>query len=404
MAKIGIVSRASFIQDGRGTFFHNGDGPYIDELASHFDELKLVTTVLRKGYHAAYNNWPKFTYQFTAPNVQVVEIPFTRVANPGILRTVFGWFRSMPSLWQAISASDFVGIFMVGMRSVIAWLFCLLLRKPYWVYIGSDWAGVAPNSFRWSGWRRRFLIGAYIKIAGALERAIARKAAFRLVTGTALLQKHAYPDSATYITHPLTSLNIESIPGREEKQIGATIQLLAVGNLNVRKGYPYLIQSLPLIRDRGIDLKLTIVGEGLLRPELERLLEELNLRPFVDLVGYVPNGPVLWKYYVSADIFVLSSLNEGLPRVILEAMAHGLPVICTDVSGLSQHFADREQVFFVPAKDPEAIAEAIVTLVQDANLRHTLVQNGLAAAREMMSNSAASQTADLIQKHILNLQ
>jgi len=107
--------------------------------------------------------------------------------------------------------------------------------------------------------------------------------------------------------------------------------ILFSGALTPIKGLTYLIEAITYIKDKN--KQLILVGDGEERDKLEDLVKKLKLEKYVIFIGKVPYDEV-FKYMVASDIFVLSSLSEGLPNVILEAMASGLPIVATRVGGI----------------------------------------------------------------------
>jgi glycosyltransferase involved in cell wall biosynthesis len=136
---------------------------------------------------------------------------------------------------------------------------------------------------------------------------------------------------------------------------------------------------MPAVLERFPDTKLLIVGTG---PEREALIldaQELGLRDRVELVGTVPTRD-LPSYYLSADVFVLPSITlkgktEGLGVVLLEAMASGCPVIGSNVGGIPDIITDGENGFLVPEQNPGAMADKIIQIFSDANLREKFREN-----------------------------
>jgi glycosyltransferase involved in cell wall biosynthesis len=116
--------------------------------------------------------------------------------------------------------------------------------------------------------------------------------------------------------------------------------------------------------------RLIILGDGSERPALERLIEERGLQNFVRLPGFVVNP---YAYMARAAVFVLSSIHEGLPNVLMEALACGTPVVSTDCpSGPRQILDGGRYGPLVPVGDPEALAEAILTTLNNPLPREVL--------------------------------
>ena len=133
--------------------------------------------------------------------------------------------------------------------------------------------------------------------------------------------------------------------------------LVAAGRLAPWKGFPDLIQAVKLLVDRGRDVRLIILGDGPMRAELALMVVDLGLAGNVQLLGYVGN-PL--KYFARARVFVLSSLVEGLPNVLVEAMMCGCTPVSTDCpTGPSEVLQDGKFGHLVPVHDSAAMADAI---------------------------------------------
>jgi sugar transferase (PEP-CTERM/EpsH1 system associated) len=128
------------------------------------------------------------------------------------------------------------------------------------------------------------------------------------------------------------------------------------------KDQPTLLRAVRLVVNQVPEFHLTIVGDGPDRPSLESLCDELCLRQHVAFLGHRHDMPELLR---GADLFVLSSITEGLPMTLLEAMAAGLPIVSTDVGGISELVRVGQTGLLVPPQSPEALAAAILELVRD---------------------------------------
>ena len=158
-----------------------------------------------------------------------------------------------------------------------------------------------------------------------------------------------------------------------------------VGNVAAlvpHKGQRHLIDTAALVVQRVPDAQFVIAGEGELRPVLERQIRDKHLEKHVTLLGFRPDVLSLHKAF---DVFVMSSVTEGLGTSLLDAMASGKPVVATTAGGIPEVVEDGLTGLLVPPRDHDAMADAIVRLLTDADLRRQMGEAGLASARERFS-------------------
>lgn len=158
-----------------------------------------------------------------------------------------------------------------------------------------------------------------------------------------------------------------------------------VGNvaaLVAHKGQRHLIEAAALVVRQVPDARFVIAGEGELRTALERQIKEHHLEKHVLLAGFRPDVLSLHKAF---DIFVMSSITEGLGTSVLDAMACAKPVVGTTAGGIPEVVVDGETGFLVPPRDHHAMADAIVRLLKDAELRRRLGTAALTRVRERFS-------------------
>ena len=158
-----------------------------------------------------------------------------------------------------------------------------------------------------------------------------------------------------------------------------------VGNVAAlvpHKGQKHLIECAALVIRQVPDARFVIAGEGELRPSLERQIKERHLEKHVLLAGFRPDVLSLHKAF---DIFVMSSVTEGLGTSLLDAMACGKPIVATRTGGIPEVVVDGETGLLVAPRDHEAMAEAIVRLLKDAALREQLGATALRRVREKFS-------------------
>ena len=139
----------------------------------------------------------------------------------------------------------------------------------------------------------------------------------------------------------------------------------AVGRLSPEKGFDILLRSVKSLRDRGANVRLLLVGEGDDRTRLEALTAELGLRDVVQFAGWQSNTK---PYFEAMDVFALSSLREGLPNVLLEAMALGVPCVATRIAGVPKLIEHDVSGWLVEPGDAESLADGISRLVGHSDL------------------------------------
>ena len=135
-------------------------------------------------------------------------------------------------------------------------------------------------------------------------------------------------------------------------------QLVTVGRLCGQKGQLVLLGALAVLVREGVPFKMTIAGDGPLRPEIERRIRELGLQDHVELTGWLTNSQVRARLR-GARAVILPSFAEGLPVVLMEALALGRPVVTTYVAGIPELVTDKACGWLVPAGSVEHLAHAI---------------------------------------------
>lgn len=195
-------------------------------------------------------------------------------------------------------------------------------------------------------------------------------------------------------------LNLRSFPlpppdGRRDRNM-----ILSVGRLTEQKGFPDLIAACALLKSRGISFHCAIIGQGELRGELESLIRRQGLEPCVELVGAIPQERIR-EFYHRAWVFCLPCVDtkegnrDGIPNVLMEAMASGVPVITTTNSGQAELITHGEDGILVREGAPDQLAEAIQMLCTDDLLRESIVRKG--RARMEMSFDAERTIESLVE-------
>lgn len=153
--------------------------------------------------------------------------------------------------------------------------------------------------------------------------------------------------------------------------------LLFTGRMAAVKGVPVLLQAMAELKPKYPNLRLTLIGDGPERVGIDALARQLDLHTCVTFLGYRSQAEVA-EALAEADIFTLPSFAEGVPVVLMEALASGVPVVTTQIAGVPELVENGETGLLVPPGDPDALAAAIATLLDDPGRRRAMGAKGAA--------------------------
>jgi glycosyltransferase involved in cell wall biosynthesis len=184
---------------------------------------------------------------------------------------------------------------------------------------------------------------------------------------------------------------------RVARAAGRRLEIVCVASLEEYKGHRYLVEACAGLRTRGIDFHCSLVGEGDRRRSIERLVAERRLERVIELLGARPTEEVE-ELVARADILVLPSVvtssgkKEGIPVALMEAMASGVPVVATAISGIPELVEDEVTGLLVPPASPARLAAAIARLHEETGLRQRVAAAGrgrVLAEYDLHANAAA---------------
>jgi glycosyltransferase involved in cell wall biosynthesis len=190
---------------------------------------------------------------------------------------------------------------------------------------------------------------------------------------------------------------------RQDREPG---RILSVGRLVAKKGFPVLIDACALLAQRDVAFHLDLVGDGPLAGELARLVSERGLTSRVSLHAARPQ-PELVAFYQRAAVFALVPAvqadgdRDGVPNVILEAMACGTPVVASAISGIPEVVIDNQTGVLVPPSNPRALADALERLLYDLSEAETMGKRAEAAVRSSFElTTCVVPMADLLRARL----
>jgi colanic acid/amylovoran biosynthesis glycosyltransferase len=315
------------------------------------------------------------------------DLRFWRRRNAKVVGELF---RTVPlRRWNGIEK---------GAENLWAFLcaFCLARRfeEEHIQHIHAPWAS-GPATAAWIASRLTGIPFSFTARAwdiypadGALGEKIRDAAFVRSETGTNIPYLVGFCEEAerkihlTYNGVPL-AVNCEApVPMRPP------FQLLGLGRFVGKKGYDHLLRGCSILAEQGMDFRLTLAGDGPRGVQLQALAKRLGLGGRVRFPGFVPYDSVS-ALFCSADVLIMPSVihasgdRDGIPTVIMESLMHRVPVIATHVSGIPEVIENERTGLLIPEKDPEAIAEAVIRMVEDRDRALAMAERGRARVREM---------------------
>ena len=178
-------------------------------------------------------------------------------------------------------------------------------------------------------------------------------------------------------------------------------RIVSVGRLDPEKNPLLLLDILAGARASGTPWRLCVAGDGPSRPELERTARARGLAGVVEFLGEVPNGDELWRVYRDGDVFLHVSLTEGLPQVLFEAQAAGLPIVATAVGGVAGALDGGRAGLLIPPNDAAAAIAALELIQTDSARRAELIRAGHRAVSDETLERQLDRVASFLRAHLL---
>jgi glycosyltransferase involved in cell wall biosynthesis len=170
--------------------------------------------------------------------------------------------------------------------------------------------------------------------------------------------------------------------------------IYSAGRLSEQKGFTYLIEAASILKKTRRDLVFVISGEGKLESALQKQAIEAGLEDSFIFLGFTAD---IFPYLKGCDLFVLASLFEGMPNVVMEAMAMRTAVVATDVNGARELMIDGKTGLIIPPKDPAALADAIAKITDNPDM---FAEFGNAGYERVERDFTMSAMADNLERHL----
>ena len=374
-------------------------GRYVDSLAPYFDEIVLSVPVLATP--------PASGSRLRSANVRLAPLPYF----PGP-RQFYPMLPAMHRrLREFVRQCDVIHLRVPTPAAIFAFRLARAARKPVFLLVVGDYRALLPH-LPYKG-LKKVLFAAYVAFEEwALKYMTTRSLTF--TNGAALREKHEkhQKHGAKVIETKTTTLSLADIASRTDTCGGGQIKCLTVSRIDPRKGLRALPGAIALLVGQGRDVTIDIVGPTIgqigvsERDAIAAEARRLGVEGRVRLLGPIPLDQLM-PLYQQYDVFVLPTQpGEGIPRVLMEAMAAGLPVITTDVAGIASLIEHERNGLLVSLSASSvssaapgslssaavalALSAALIRVIEDFALRRRLISGGYQTARaHTLENQAA---------------
>ncbi|MCC6223267.1 MAG: glycosyltransferase [Thermoleophilia bacterium] len=325
------------------------------------------------------------------PGVELAELPhYESLHHLGQVARAFVW--SISGIWRGLARVDAVWVFGPNPFSFLFIVLALARRRRVVLGVRQDTMTYTRTRLRGGFWK---LALAPMTVMDWSYRMLARRVPTTVV-GSQLAR--AFGDRPSVLPMVVSLVREADIAAAPPRDYSGQVGLLTVGRLDPEKNPLLLVEALAALeRTRPGRFRLTWVGRGPLEAAVHARARELGVDRLISLHGYVPFGPELLGLYRAAHAFVHVSLTEGVPQVLIEAMASATPVVATDVGGVSDLLEGGTAGLLVPPADPDALVGALLRLSDEPALRDSLVARGLELASRLTFEAEAERVAAFVR-------
>lgn len=387
---LAIFSEDAVITNGDSYAVKNPLTRLYGELTNYFDNVVLSAPTKEVNDVSQGYKEPRIQYSPRPHYGSVVEF-FTNFAH--LL------YNSYPKIKQEVVRSDVIMIRVPSPISPLVYALAKAHGKPHFMYVAGNISEVTKDGGKYEN-----------PITSAVARSVAQgfSLSFKIMSYRSLVfaigseLREDYSRVSRKCVNLIPSIISESdITTSRSSELNTPTKLLYIGRLVPVKGIEHLLKAVQTLRRNGSEVVLDIVGDGPQMSDLKEIGRNLGIDDHVTFHGRVPFGPELFKFYSESDVFVLPSNSEGIPKTLIEAMAHQTPIVATRVGGIPDLLRRSQGGILVDTKSPSQIAEAIMRLSDDAEIREDMCDNQLEFIKEHTIESQAERIWTECKNYVL---
>lgn len=388
--KLTLVEAGPYFYDGSDHYTRKHFVRSVKAFAPYFEEITICGPLME------VDRPPAHSFPVEVPNLSFCKLPY----SDGIADFIKKFPKNATPLIRAISENihnwDLVWIRLPNPAGFIAYKIARKHGKPILLQMSGDQKKIVRAKY--SGMKRLI---AYLGATffTALDKKMIKETPTLVLSSELLRKFRNYGDHLFYWLN--SQVSQDDIYYREDTCLGESIHILYVGSLEKHKGLDYLMIAERKLRDAGYNVHLNLVGTGSQGSILKELTMNLSIHEYVIFHGYIGDHAQLLRVYRKNDIFILPSLSEGMPKVLFEAMASGLPIVAADVGGIPDVIKPGETGLLVPPRSPDGIYKAVEKLITDDELRKKIIQEGYAFVEQHTIEKQAERIMAIIKQHVI---
>lgn len=353
-------------------YTYGGFGDYIIDFSKYFNHIILMA-------HVEEKKPPNGYYLVDVANIEIVSLPVVR----GEWQVPFKLKAYFKVAKQYINRMDIVQARMPDYSGIVGAYLAKKNNIPLFNLIIADWHREAVNM----NWKKKGGLGLFLKIYYYIYDYFERKMCENqvvLAQGDSCYDKHSKSAKECHLVLSSAHQSEDIVENVKLKFDSSPYKIINVARLNGVKNQQLIIRAIDLLnkQEGKILWKFIHVGDGPKSRELKTLVKELGLEKQVYFKGRVAHGKPLWRLYDEADVFVLSSLSEGTPKVILEAMARGIAVIAPDIPGVMTSIKHENNGYIYPTGDVKSLVNCLQELAKSPHKALLFGEKGLEIARQ----------------------
>jgi len=373
-------------------YYYKGCYYSSNPLVRFFGELNICFKSVCLSVPVLKNKEVNNKYFLCPSDVNILKRPFYKNKINFFKKTPFLLLPTFIQLYKAIKQSNIVIVRLPCVVSPLISMLNYFHSKKLICYVAGDIFGRRKKIKRFGVMDKLFNF--FLSIYRNFENFLVKNYP-AIFLGKALIKNYDKINSK-YMFFSMNLIKENEIFYRNDTCQNDLIKLLYVGNIEKEKGLDALLEALNYLQAKEINFILEIVGEGPYRSFLEKKIKKLDLQDKVKFSGAIMFGNELFQKYKSADIFVLPSLSEGIPKVLFEAMAFGLPIVATKVGGIPDVIKHLENGYLVKPGNSIQLAEAINVLIKNSDLRKKIIQNNYVLVKTCTLEKQVEKFCDFV--------